>query len=92
MMSIFFIEFPISDLGEHEIYHQSGCFTRIGDFDLVVFLVGVYFREGLWFYSTSPFTILYRMFPFLSYFIPFHVLSLKNSPTNTLPSNKVYFP
>ena len=26
---IFFIEFPISGLGEPNIYHQSVCFTRI---------------------------------------------------------------
>ena len=32
MMSRFFIEFPISVLGEPYLYHQSVCFTRIWDF------------------------------------------------------------
>ena len=31
-MSKCFIGFLISDLGEHNIYHQSVCFTRMWDF------------------------------------------------------------
>ena len=32
MMSICLTSFPIIGLGEHNIYHQSVCFTRIGFF------------------------------------------------------------
>jgi len=37
MMSICLIEFPIGGLGEHNIYHQSVCFTRMWDFTWSVF-------------------------------------------------------
>jgi hypothetical protein len=49
MMSKCFIGFLISDLGEHNIYHQSVCFTRIWEFTWSVpdfeELVGVTLRR-----------------------------------------------
>ena len=49
IMSRCFTWFPIGVLGEPYIYHNSGCFTRIGDFTWRVSdcqeLVGVYSQE-----------------------------------------------
>ena len=53
-MSICLTWFPISGLGEPNIYHNLGDFTRKWGFYLVVFLVGVCFSGGLLFYSSVP--------------------------------------
>jgi len=64
-MSICLTWFPISGLGEPNIYQNLVCFTRIGDFtwrvsdceELVGYsqgMMGVGFSVGLWFYSSVP--------------------------------------
>ena len=53
-MSICLTWFHINGLGEPNVYHNLGDFTRKWGFYLVVFLVGVRFSGGLLFYSSVP--------------------------------------
>jgi len=91
MMRVCFTWFHIGDLGEPNIYHDSGGVTRMRGFYLVVFLVGVRFRGGYGFIF-PPFTYFLKMFPYLLYSVPFHFSPLFQLPTYFPPSGEVIVP
>ena len=83
-MSICFTWFPISGLGEPNIYHDSGVIYKNGGFNLVVFLVGVRFSGGLLFiFSTIYILGMYGSIFVVKYSVPqFLILEFPNNLTS----------
>ena len=71
MMSICLTRFPISGLGEHNIYHDLGCFTRVGyvvELDFIRFLI----------HHTFDYCIVMNQIFLIINFIDFQNLAGKN--------------